>query len=180
MLGKIMPLSRIVMIMAVAAIVIGIVFIYMGVSKTKYIQDQMSAEQVSVSVYGGNSTTGGYIDNAAEAQAAADRIKEHRHSIAPSYGNLTSYGNGGKGGYDPTSTAPYPPNPNITIGQAMLDYTQALNMENYLYMGVFALGFTQAVTVIGVFMILVGIALMAVWAAIRKRKKEAEVKVKST
>jgi hypothetical protein len=61
----------------------------------------------------------------------------------------------------------------------MLEYTQALNMENYLYMGVFALGFTQAVTVIGVFMILVGIALMAVWAAIRK-KKAAEVKAKST
>jgi len=179
MLSKLMPLSRIVMIMAVAAIVIGIVFIYMGVSKTYYIQDQMRAEKVSVSIYGGNATTGGYIDNAAKAQAAADRIKLHRSKIAPSYGNLTSYGNGGKGGYDPTNPNPYPPNPSETIGQAMLDYTQALNMENYLYMGVFALGFTQAVTVIGVFMILVGIALMAVWAATRK-KKAAEVKVKST
>jgi hypothetical protein len=54
----------------------------------------------------------------------------------------------------------------------MLEYTQALNMENYLYMGVFALNFTQVVTVIGVFMILVGIALMAVWAAIRKKKAD--------
>ena len=177
MLGKIMPLSRIVMIMAVAAIVIGIVFIAMGVSKASYIKGQMADEKVSVAVFGGNTTTGGYIDNAAEAQAAADRIKEHRHSIAPSYGNLTSYGTGGR--YDPTNPDPYPPNPKITIGEAMLEYTQALNMENYLYMGVFALGFTQAVTVIGVFMILVGIALMAVWAAIRK-KKAAEVKVKST
>jgi uncharacterized membrane protein len=177
MLKKYMPLSRIVMIMAVAAIVIGIVFIYMGVSKAKYIQDQMAAEQVSVSVFGGNSTTGGYIDNAAEAQAAADRIKEHRHAIAPSYGNLTSYGTGGR--YDPTNPNPYPPNPTITIGEAMLEYTQALNMENYLYMGVFALGFTQAVTAIGVFMIIVGIALMAVWAAIRNKKKAAEVKAKS-
>jgi len=167
MLSKYMPLSRIVMIMAVAALVIGIVFIAEGVSKANWIQDQMVAEKVSVSVFGGNVTTGGYIDNAAEAQAAADRIKEHRHSIAPSYGNLTSYG---RSGYDPTNTDPYPPNPTKTIGEEMLDYTQALNMENYLYMGVFALGFTQAVTVIGVFMILVGIALMAVWAAIRKKK----------
>jgi uncharacterized membrane protein len=178
MLSKIMPLSRIVMIMAVAALVIGIVFVAMGVSKANWIQDQMASEKVSVSVYGGNATTGGYIDNAAEAQAAADRIKEHRHNIAPSYGNLTSYGTGGR--YDPTNLNPYPPNPNITIGEAMLEYTQALNMENYLYMGVFALNFTQVVTVIGVFMILVGIALMAVWAAIRKKKKEAAVKAKST
>jgi len=177
MLGKIMPLSRIVMIMAVAAIVIGIVFIYQGVSKNNMITNQMAAEQVSVRVYGGNATTGGVIDNAAEAQAAADRIKQHRHAIAPSYGNLTSYGTGGR--YDPTNTDPYPPNPNITIGEAMLEYSQALNMENYLYVGVFALNFTQVVMVIGVFMILVGIALMAVWAAIRK-KKEAQVKPKST
>jgi hypothetical protein len=41
--------------------------------------------------------------------------------------------------------------------------------------GFFVFGFTQAVTVIGVFMILMGIALMAVWAAIRK-KKAAEAK----
>ena len=33
MLSKFMPLSRIVMIMAVAALVLGIVFIYQGVSK---------------------------------------------------------------------------------------------------------------------------------------------------
>jgi uncharacterized membrane protein len=177
MLSKIMPLSRIVMIMAVAALVIGIVFVAMGASKASWIQDQMASEKVSVSVYGGNATTGGYINNAAEAQAAADRIKEHRHAIAPSYGNLTSYGTGGR--YDPTNPNPYPPNPKITIGEAMLEYTQALNMENYLYMGVFALNFTQVVMVIGVFMILVGIALMAVWAAIRK-KKAVEVKVKST
>lgn len=175
MLKKYMPLSRVVMFMAVAAIVIGIVFIYMGVSKTYYIQDQMAAEKVPVNIFGGNAT--GYIDNAATAQAAADTIKEHRHSIAPTYEDLLKYGTGGR--YDPTNTNPYPPNPSMTIGQAMLSYTQALNMENYLYMGVFALGFTQAVTVIGVFMIIVGAALMAVWAAIRKRKKEAEIKVKS-
>jgi uncharacterized membrane protein len=175
MLSKYMPLSRIVMIMAVAAIVIGIVFIYIGVSKTYSIQNQMAEEKVPVSIFGGNET--GYIDNAATAQTAADTIKEHRHSIAPTYEDLLQYGTGGR--YDPTNPNPYPPNPSMTIGQAMLAYTQALNMENYLYMGVFALGFTQAVTVIGVFMILVGIALMAVWAALRKRKKEEEIRVKS-
>ncbi len=164
MLSKIMPLSRIVMIMAVAAIVIGIVFIYMGVSKADMITGQMRDEAVSTSIYLGNeSKPGDIIDSASEAQKAADTIKEHRRSIAPTYTDLLAQ-SGGR--YDPTNLKE-------------LSYTQALNMENYLYLGVFALGFTQAVTVIGVFMILVGIALMAVWAAIRK-KKEAEVKVKST
>ena len=161
MLGKIMPLSRIVMIMAVASLVMGVVFIYQGVSKANMITEQMREEKVSTSILGGNTTPGDIIDTAAEAQKAADVIKKHRRSIAATYTDLLA---GGR--YDPT-------NPKH------LSYTQALNMENYLYMGVFALGFTQAVTVIGVFMILVGIALMAVWAAIRK-KKEAEVKVKST
>jgi hypothetical protein len=175
MLSKIMPLSRIVMIMAVAALVIGIVFIYEGVSKANSITAQMVQEKISASIGGGNAT--GYVDSAATAQAAANKIKKDRQSIAPTYGNLTSYGTNGH--YDPTNPNPYPPNPSQTIGAAMLKYNQALVMEEYLNLGVLALGFTQAVTVIGVFMILVAIALMAVWAAIRKRKKEAEVKVKS-
>jgi uncharacterized membrane protein len=174
MLSKLMPLSRIVMIMAVAAMVIGIVFIYQGVSKADWITDRMAQEQVKASIGGGNVT--GYVDSAATAQAAADKLRKDRQAIAPTYGNLTSYGAGKK--YDPTNPNPYPPNPTQTIGAEMLKYSQALAMETYLNLGVFALGFTQAVTVIGVFMILVGIALMAVWAAIRK-KKAAEVKVKS-
>ncbi len=175
MLNKYMPLSRIVMIMAVAALVVGIVFIVEGITKANSITNQMLNEKVPASIFGGNAT--GYIDSAATAQQAANTIREHRLSIAPTYEDLLQYGTGGR--YDPTNPNPYPPNPKMTIGQAMLSYTQALNMENYLYMGVFALGFTQAVTVIGVFMILVAIALMAVWAVIRKRKKEDAIKVKS-
>ena len=144
------------MIMAVAALVMGIVFIYQGVSKANMITEQMREEAVPASMFIGNAT--GVIDTAAEAQKAADTVKEHRHGLVASYADLGRYNPG---------------------NQTHLSYTQALNLENYLYMGVFALGFTQAVTVIGVFMILVGIALMAVWAAIRNKKKEAAVKVKS-
>jgi hypothetical protein len=152
MLSKIMPVSRIVMIMAVAALVIGIVFIYQGVSKANAITGQMRDEAVPASIFIENAPEGDIIDTAAEAQKAADTIKQHRQNIAPSYEDLLA---GGR--YDPT-------NPKH------LSYTQAMNMENYLYMGVFALGFTQAVTVIGVFMILMGLALGAVWLALRKKK----------
>ena len=154
MLSKIMPISRVVMIIAVAALAIGIVFVYQGVSKANAITGQMREEAVPASSFIENAPAGDIIDTAAEAQKAADTIKTHRQNIAPNYTALLA-DSGGR--YDPT-------NPKH------LSYTQALNMENYLYMGVFALGFTQAVTVIGVFMILMGFALGAVWLALRKRK----------
>ena len=157
MLSKIMPLSRIVMIMAVACLVIGIVFVYQGVSKANAITEQMREEAVLASSFIEGAPEGDVIDTAAEAQKAADTIQGHRQRIAPSYQDLLA-DSGGR--YDPT-------NPKH------LSYTQALNMENYLYMGVFALGFTQAVTVIGVFMILVGIALGAIWLALRRKQKPA-------
>ena len=155
MLSKLMPISRVVMIIAVAALVIGIVFVYQGVSKANMITGQMREEAVSASSFIENAPAGDIIDTAAEAQKAADTIKTHRQNIAPNYTALLA---GGR--YDPT-------NPQH------LSYTQALNMENYLYMGVFALGFTQAVIVIGVFMILMGLALGAVWLALRKKQKLA-------
>ena len=151
MLSKIMPVSRIVMIMAVAALVIGIVFVYQGGSKANMITGQMREEAVAASSFIEDAPEGDVIDTAAEAQKAADTIKAHRQNIAPNYQALLA---GGR--YDPTNPS-------------HLSYTQALNMENYLYMGVFALGFTQAVTAIGVFMILVGLALGAVWLALRKK-----------
>ncbi len=155
MLSKIMPISRIVMIIAVASLVIGTVFVYQGVSKGNAITGQMKEEAVPSSVFIEGASEGDVIDTAAEAQKAADTIKQHRQNIAPNYQALLA-DSGGR--YDPT-------NPKH------LSYTQALNMENYLYMGVFALGFTQAVTVIGVFMILVAVALGAIWVALRRKQK---------
>ncbi|MBM3157248.1 MAG: hypothetical protein FJ004_08190 [Chloroflexi bacterium] len=152
MLSKLMPISRVVMIMAVAALVIGIVFIYQGVSKANAITGQMRDEAVPASTFIEGAPEGDVIDTAVEAQKAADTIKEHRKNIATNYEALLA---GGR--YDPT-------NPKH------LSYTQAMNMENYLYMGVFALGFTQAVMVIGVFMILMGLALGAIWLALRKKQ----------
>jgi len=164
MLSKYMPLYGIVLILAVVALVIGSVFIFEGVTKASWIKEQMHQEAVPTSIFLGNaSKPGDVVDTAAEAQKAADTIKEHRQNIAPTYEDLLAQ-TGGR--YDPT-------NPKD------LSYTQALNMENYLYMGVFALGFTQAVTVTGVFMIIVAIALGAIALALRRRR-EAKSTVVST
>jgi len=150
---RFMPLSRVVMIFAVSALVIGIVFVVQGTTKAGWITDQMRQEAVPLSIFDDTAQPGDVVDTAAEAQRAGDTIREHRRNIAPTYEDLLA-DSGGR--YDPT-------NPED------LSYTQALNMENYLYMGVFALGFTQAVTVIGVFMIFMGIALGAVSIAVRRQ-----------
>ena len=84
---------------------------------------------------------GEVIDSAKEAEQVALAIGEHRRSIAPTYEALLS---GGK--YDPT-------NPKH------LTYAQALNMENYLWLGVLGSGVTQIALASGAFMIFVGIAL---------------------
>jgi hypothetical protein len=41
-----------------------------------------------------------------------------------------------------------------------LQYTQALNLENYLYLAVVAFGLTQSVLGSGVFMVLTGLGLI--------------------
>jgi hypothetical protein len=81
------------------------------------------------------------IDSAAEAQIAGDTVREHRHGIAPTYGDLL----GGQQ-FNPT-------NPQ------QLTYAQALNLENYLYLAVLGFGVTQIALGVGGFMIIVGIAL---------------------
>jgi len=82
---------------------------------------------------------------------AADVIKEHRHAIAPTYQDLLA-ASGGK--FDPTNPI------DITYGQA-------INMENYLYLGVLAFGVAQIVIASGVFMLIMGIALLGIGLVLR-------------
>ncbi len=131
---------------AAAAIAIGSTFIYQAVDKENWIKQAMRQEKVTLGVPEEAVKKGDVIDTAAEAQAAADVIREHRRNLAPTYEALLA---GGR--YDPN-------NPKH------LSYTQALNMENYLYMAVLALGITLALTGIGVFMILSGIGFAATGA----------------
>ncbi|UCC59512.1 MAG: hypothetical protein JSV02_07080 [Dehalococcoidia bacterium] len=145
-----MPLSRIVMIMAVAVLVMGSVFIYQGVTKADWMRDAMRLEQVTVGLSDEAIANGNVVDTASEAQAAGDTIREHRRGIAETYNELL-----GEGRYDPT-------NPEH------LTYAQALNMENYLYLGVLGFGVTDIAIAAGVFMILTGVALGATSIALRK------------
>ena len=74
-------------------------------------------------------------------QAAGDVVREHRHGISPTYGDLLA---GGR--FDPTNPT-------------QLSYAQALNLENYLYLAVASFGVFTVVKGVGAFMIVTGLGL---------------------
>ena len=98
--------------------------------------------------------SGVIVDSASLAEAAADVVREHRRSIAPTYGDLL----GGQN-YNPTNTT-------------QLSYAQAMNIENYLYLAVTAFGVFTVVKGAGAFMIVMGLALgttgYTLWSTARK------------
>lgn len=108
--------------LGIAALVMGVAFVVEGQSKANFIKKSMQEEQVSLAALGveGVDSTD-LIDSAAEAQKAADVVREHRHSIAATYADLMASSPTGR--FDPT-------NPKH------LSHAQALNLENCLYLGV--------------------------------------------
>jgi hypothetical protein len=142
-MGKVVKNMGIVVIaLAVVALIVGGVFVYQGFAKQGIILSAMKAENIGMGSFGGDAKN--TIDTLDEAQAAADTVREHRHKIAPTYGDLL----GGKK-YDPANPV-------------QLTYAQAMNLENYLYLGVTAMGLTQVVLGTGAFMLLTAVAFGAV------------------
>ena len=147
------PLSMIVMIVAVIALVMGIFFIVQGVTKADWMKEAMQQEQITLGLDETAVANGELVDSAGEVQAAGDTIREHRRGIAPTYDELL-----GGGRYNAS-------NPDH------LTYAQALNMENYLYLGVLGFGVADMAVASGAFMVATGIALGATSFALPKRKK---------
>jgi hypothetical protein len=104
-----------VCVLAVVALVLGTVFVVQGVTKSSWMSAAMRTEKVTLGLSNESIAEGNFVDSSAEAQKAADTIREHRHSIAPTYDDLLA---GGRfNASDPVQ----------------LTYTQAMNMEDYLY-----------------------------------------------
>jgi hypothetical protein len=133
--------GAVIMALGVLAIVIGAVFVFQGFSKNNLIVERMQVEKVSLAIDPNDPSTRTQIQNAAQAQGAADIISSHRRAIAPTYQDLTA----GKG-FDPTNPT-------------QLRYAQAMNLENYLYLAITAFGLVQVVLGAGAFMVVTGIAL---------------------
>ena len=141
-------LAILVLLLGVVAVVLGGVFIGLGFSKDNLLTTAMQQEKITLGIPTDKLAEGELIDTAEEAEIAGDTVREHRHGIAPTYGDLL----GGEQ-YDPT-------NPK------QLTYAQALNLENYLYLAVLGFGVTQVVTGSGAFMVIAGIALGGTGAAL--------------
>ena len=147
-------LAILALLVGLIAVVMGSVFVGLGVARDNQLKEAMRVEHVSLGIEG--ETQGEVIDSLTEAMKAGDTVREHRKGIASSYEELL-----GGGRYDPTDPK-------------QLTYAQALNLENYLYLAVVAFGLTQAVTASGVFMLLTGFAIAGSGVALYKLSKQLE------
>jgi len=136
--GKLRYLGLVVIILGIIGLAIGIAFVQQGFAQESWLEQTMDQEQITMP-----DGSGTIINNEATARAAGDLVRQHRHNIAPTYGDLL----GGQN-FDPTNPT-------------QLTYAQALNLENYLYLAVTAFGVFTVVKVTGAFMIVMGLALGA-------------------
>jgi uncharacterized membrane protein len=138
-------LAIVIILIGVASMAIGIVFIAIGGSTDIWIRDQLKEEQITLGESDEQIAAGDVIDTSAEAQHAGDIVRSHRHEIAATYGDLT--GANANGQFDATNTKD-------------LTYAQAMNLENYLYLAVASFGLCDLAMGAGAGLVIVGIALI--------------------
>ena len=129
-------------VFAIISAVAGSIFIWQGTSKYFMITNLAKEEKVTIGLSEEQIKNGEIVDSLSSMQKAAETIREHRRGIAPSYGDLL-----GKDKFDPN-------NPKHAT------YAQAINLENYLFVGSLAIGLTFVMMGIGAFMLMMGLALL--------------------
>ena len=152
-------LAILVLVLGVVAVVLGGIFVAQGMAKENLLVTAMQQEKITLGIPTEQLAGGEVIDTAKEAEIAGDTVREHRHSISPTYGDLLE---GEK--FNPT-------NPK------QLTYAQALNLENYLYLAVLGFGVTQVVVGSGAFMIITGLALVGTGVALRRSPQRLQIKL---
>jgi hypothetical protein len=135
-------ISLVMIILGIVGIIIGAAFLQQAYVKQAYLVNSMKEEGIKLGDLGiSGADSNKIVDNAKYAQMVADKVREDRHKIAPSYEALL-----GGGHFDPTNAK-------------QLSYAQALNLENYLYLAVASFGLIDIAFGTGVFMILAGISI---------------------
>ena len=146
-------LSILVIILGIVSIAIGGIFLGQAFAKNDLLVTAMQQEQITLGIESDDLAQGEVIDSAREAEIAGDTVREHRHGIASTYGDLL-----GGAQYDPTNIS-------------QLKYAQALNLENYLYLAVLGFGVTQIAMGAGAFMIVTGVALGVAGVVLLQRSR---------
>lgn len=139
--------SILLFIIALISLVSGIIFLQQGIGKHMLIKRLAGTEKVTAGIPEEKAKHGEIIDSLQEMQTAGDLIRSHRQKIAPTYNELL-----GSGKYNPADPK-------------QLTYSQAINLENYLYLGALSFGITYLMMGIGSFMVLtsVSIGIIATW-----------------
>jgi hypothetical protein len=149
-------LALLVMVLGLVCLVLGSFFIYQGLSKQNWLTSNIKEEKITLGLTQEQINAGVVLQSMDDLLTAGDTIRGHRHGIAPTYNDAL----GGKQ-YDPA-------NPKEAT------YAQAMNLENYLYLGVLSFGVVQVVEGAGAFMIVVAVALWAIgiilWRLSRSRE----------
>jgi uncharacterized membrane protein len=127
-------------VLGAIGVIMGAAFIIQGALKYEYLQNNMRLEKITL-FFIPNAPKDEIVDTPKETLEAGDTIRKHRRTIAPTYGDLL-------GGMQ------YNPN-----DPRQLTYAQALNLENYLYLAYVGFGITQIVILIGIFMIIMSVAV---------------------
>jgi hypothetical protein len=145
-------LGLVVIFIGIIALAVGVVFIQQGFAQESWLVKAMDEEQIAMP-----DGSGVIVNDSQLAQQAGDLVREHRHGISPTYGELL-----GDEHFDPTNPT-------------QITYLQAMNIENYLYLAVTAFGVFTVVKAMGAFMILMGLGLGATGYALwRTGKKKAK------
>lgn len=140
MIGISRYLGLAVLVLGLISVALGGIFVAQSISKHNWIRDRARLEQLTFGLDAEAVARGEFVDSSSGMQNAADTLAEHRRAIAPRYQDL--------GRFDPTNPT-------------HLTYSQAINLENYLYLGVLGFGVTQLAFGSGIFMIVAGCALAA-------------------
>jgi len=147
-------LAIIVILLGIVSLAMGVGFIYQGVTNSNLLAENMRVEEVNLGIEATAAEAGELVDTLDEAQTAADAVREHRQGIARTYEDLLA---GER--FDPTNPS-------------HLSYAQALNLENYLYLAVVGFGLTTVITISGIFMLVVALALGATGAVLFRLARE--------
>lgn len=145
--------SMILFFIAFLSLMAGIIFLQQGLSKNMLIKRLAATEKVTAALSDEKIRKGEFIDSLSEMQSAGDLIRSHRQKIAPTYNELL-----GSGKYNPADPK-------------QLTYSQAINLENYLYLGALSFGITYLMMGIGAFMILMAIAIGVIGSSLWSRQQ---------
>jgi hypothetical protein len=157
---KTQHLAMLVLSLGIVSMVIGAAFVGLAIQKNEYVTSELQQQRVTLGLTQEQIANGDVVDNAQEAQVAAQTLANHLSNIAGgTYGDLMASNPDGK--YDPAD-------PND------LKYTQGLNMENSFNLALLSFGVIQETIATGAALIVIGIAVGATGLTLlRLGRKEA-------